>query len=133
MLDASHVEIPPSAGLDLRSFLAAGIASRPSITSRLMSCPDVGTLRPNTHLAHARHRHRPVRDCFFVPLGPGPFARLLKQLSNEHVLIVNGSLSVDRDELEDDRQRLILLNHPADELLIALEWIFDIRHVLSRF
>src|SRR5205823_14969589 len=133
MLEASQVEMPPSAVLDLRRFFAAGIASRPSMTSRLMSCPVVGMLRPNTHLADPRHRHNPIRDYFFVPLRPRPLARFLEQSPDQEVLIVIWGLGIDRDELEDDRQRFVFLDDAADELLVTLEWIFDVRHILPGF
>src|ERR1051326_4794029 len=133
MLDASHVEMPPLVDWDLRSFFAAGTAARPSTKSRLMSCPEEGILRANAYLARFRRHHRPIRDRLFIPFRPRPFARLLEQLSNEQVLIVNRRLGVDGNELEDDRQRIVLLNDTTDELPVTLERIFDVRHILARF
>src|SRR6266436_2644910 len=91
--DASHVEIPLSPGRDFRSFFADGTASRPSITSRLSSCPDEGRLRANTHLSTLQRWHHicPIRDRFFIPLRPRTFPRLLKQFPNQQMLVVNRS------------------------------------------
>src|SRR5437867_9849933 len=103
ILDASQLEIPPCPDFDLISSFAAGTASRPSTISRLRSCPDVGTLRANAGLACSRYHRGPIGDRFLIPLRPRPLTRLLKQFSNEQVLIVNRSLGVDGNELEDDR------------------------------
>src|SRR5688572_15 len=99
------------------------------MTSRLRSCPVDGGLRANANLARLWQSQRPVCDRLFIPLRPFAFPGFLKELSNDQVLIVNGSLGIDGNELEDHSQRLVLLNHTADELLVALEGIVDVRHI----
>src|SRR5690349_16755023 len=99
--------------------------------SRLSSCPELASLRANAYLTRSRHHHCPIRDRLFVPFRPRAFARFLKQFPDEQVLIVDRRFGVDSDELEDDRERLIFLNHAADELPVTLERIFDVRDILT--
>src|SRR5437016_8179209 len=73
-------------------------------------------LGSNTHLTAAGEHVRPIHDRFFVPLQPGTLARFLKQLPDLKVLIVNRRLGVNRNEFEDHRQGIVLLDDTADEL-----------------
>src|SRR5688572_15309094 len=128
MLEASHVEMPPAMERDLRSFFAEETASRPSTISRLSSCPDEDTLRAaNGRLARFhqfRRHHRPIRDRFLVPFRPRTLTRLLKELANLDMLIVDRRLGIDRDELENDGKRFVFLDHSTDELVVAFKRIF---------
>src|SRR2546425_1201919 len=130
MLDASQFEIPVSPARDSRSLLAAGTESPPSITSRLRSCPEATALETNNHLTAAGEHVRPIDDRFFVPVHPRAFARFLKQLSDQKVLIVDRRLGVNRNEFKDYRQRVILPDHAADELSIAFEGVADVGYIL---
>ena len=55
---------------------------------------------------------------------------LLVKTADRVMLFANRLLGVNGDEVEDDRQRFVLANHPRDEPFVADRWIIDLRDVL---
>src|SRR6185503_9344330 len=76
---------------------------------------------------------QPVGDRLDVPFGPREPLQLLVMLANFPVLLVDRALGVDGDETEDQRQRFVLADDPADELLVAGVRVVDPGDVLAGF
>src|SRR5262245_30402685 len=78
-------------------------------------------------------RPNPLQDRFLVPLWPGAITHPAEHIADLQVLVVNRPLGIDLDEFEDHGERFIFTNDLADELLVTLIGILDIRDVLTRF
>src|SRR5881296_2416157 len=131
MLDASHVLQPPRpfCFTSKRRF-AAGSKSRPHTASMLKSCPRTEGLRTGSRPPRSCSCVQPVGDCFFIPVRQWTIAHFIEHAPNAHMQVLNRPLAVDRYEVKDHRQCVVLLYYAADELLITFVRIFDIRHIL---
>src|SRR5215472_793593 len=136
MLDASHVLKPPErlpVPLMCSKRFAAGIRSRPRIASTVTRWPVPVALGTGHCSLQGRSCPQPLENRFLVPLRPRPFTQFFKQVANLNVLIVDRLLGIDLYKLENHRQRFVLLDDPADETLITLMRVRNVRDVLSRF
>src|SRR5436853_6721913 len=74
---------------------------------------------------------RPIDQRFLVALIPGPAPARLIQSADLAMLVEDRLFRIHGDELKDMRQRLVFLNHAADEMDIALEGVRDVGDILA--
>ena len=134
MSDASHAlapELHVSACASSRSsILAATAIERPPVPSsainRPFAVPFCASLARDLRMVV-----QPLHQHFLVPLRPRPPRSVAVQAANQPVLIEDRLLRVHLHELEDHRQRFVLLNHAPDELRVTLQRILDLRDILA--
>src|SRR5688572_28335456 len=84
--------------------------------------PSIAISRPRVRRATLRPRARilrqPVDHRLEDPRGLRPPLRPLEVFPDLLVLVVDRALGVDRHELEDEGERLVLANHATDELRV---------------
>src|SRR5262245_12675543 len=132
MPEASQPLTPPSIlprHIWRTRFRAVAASSGPRVPSRAIRQPlrleaklDLGGLElPLEPLDHGVH----------VPLRPGAALAFAEDLPDGTMLFIDGLFGVNRHEVEDQRQSLVLLIHPRYILLVTLHRVIDVGHILA--